>query len=138
MAMIANLSSLRFRQICGIPGRVTRFLPAILLLLSFGGLAYAQHQENKLEPPDLANYRRWGFLRARPGIELSDLGYDSNIFYSNTQPVSDTTATLSPKLDGLILLGSKAFITLRDQFDYTVYAEHSDQNFWSNAFYVVL
>lgn len=115
---------------------MTRVPTAILLLLLLlGGQALAQQQENKLEPPELGNYRRWGFLRARPGIQLSNLGYDSNIFYSSmADPVSDTTATVSPKLDGLILLGSKAFITLSEQFDYTLYAEHSDQNFWNNAF----
>ena len=115
---------------------MTRVLPAILvLLLPLCGQAFAQEQENKLEPPELDRYRRWGFLRARPGFELSNLGYDSNILFSSTgELVSDTTATLSPKLDGLVLLGSKAFITLNEQFDYTLYIEHGDQNFWNNAF----
>ena len=113
-----------------------RAVPVVGLLVALAGTPIAaQQQEDKLEPPELGSYRRWGFLRARPGIELSNLGYDSNILSTSTgQPVSDITATLSPKLDGLILFGSKAFITLREQFDYTFYAEHSDQNFWNNSF----
>lgn len=109
-------------------------LATLALLLPCGPIV-AQEQENKLEPPGLENYRRWGFLRARPGIQLTNLGYDSNILSrSSGQVVSDITATLSPKLDGLILFGSKAFVTLSEQFDYTLYAENSDQNYWNNAF----
>ena len=97
--------------------------------------AGAQQQDNKLEPPELDRYRRWGFLRARPGIALTRVGYDSNILSSSSgDVVSDYTATVSPKLDGLILLGSKGFLTLTEQFDYTLYLENSDQNFWSNSF----
>lgn len=107
---------------------------AFLLLLLAAPVA-AQQQDDKLEPPDLERYRRWGFLRARPGVELTNLGYDSNILSTSTgEKVSDTTATISPKLEGLVLFGSKAFLTFYEQFDYTLYLENGDQNFWSNSF----
>jgi hypothetical protein len=107
----------------------------LLLLLLSSVPTLAQHQDNKLEPPDLEDYRRWGFLRVRPGFELSRLGYDSNILSTSTgDPVSDVTATLSPRLDGLILFGSAGFLTFREKYGYTLYLENSDQNFWNNEF----
>ena len=112
-----------------------RALRLLLLALCCAAPAWAQQpQEDKLSIPDLSQYRRWGFLRARPGVELSNFGYDSNILFNNTgATVSDITATLSPKLDGLILLGSRGFLTFEEQFDYTLYLENGDQNFWNNS-----
>ena len=57
------------------------------------------------------------------------MGYDTNIFASTLNPVGDYTATLSPKLDGLFLFGDRAFLTFDARFDYTAYAQHTDQNF---------
>lgn len=136
--MIAALARAtgRHPKICDIPSRVWRVPPVVALLLLLASVpSAAQHQDNKLEPPDLEDYRRWGFFRARPGFELSRLGYDSNILSSSTgELVSDFAATLSPRLDGLVLFGSAGFLTLGDQFDYTLYKDNSDQNFWNNEF----
>jgi len=103
-----------------------------LAVLLVAGPALAQR--NDLEPPGLASYRRWGFLRARPGFQFADVGYDNNIFASNTDQVGDLTATLAPKLDGLILFGDRAFLTFRERFDYVVYATYPDQNYYNQRF----
>ena len=115
---------------------MNRWIPVVgLVCVLLGTPALAQHQDNKLEPPDLEDYRRWGPLRARPGFEVSRLGYDSNILASSSgELVSDFTATLSPKLDGLVLFGSRGFLTLREQLGYTLHLENSDQNYWNNEF----
>jgi len=86
-------------------------------------------QESALEPPDLGRYLRWGPLRARPGFAISNVGYDDNIFASNASEVGDYTATLSPKLDGLVLFGDRAFLTFAEKLEHTLYLDHSDQNF---------
>jgi len=89
--------------------------------------------QDKLAPPPLERYLRWGPLRARPGVGLSNLGYDSNILLgTGDRVVGDYTATFSPRVDGLVLLGDTAFLTFREQFDYTAYASNSDQSYYDN------
>ncbi|MDH3786787.1 MAG: hypothetical protein OEV00_15855, partial [Acidobacteriota bacterium] len=97
----------------------------VLLTVATGSLFAA----DKLEPPDLERYLRWGPFRVRPGIELSNLGYDDNIFFDSGDRSSDLTATLTPKLDGLVLIGSSAFLTFRQAFDYRAYQTFTDLNY---------
>jgi len=91
-------------------------------------------QYNALEPPDLGRYLRWGPLRVRPGFEVRDFGYDTNIFVSTTNEIGDLTITLVPKLDGLILFGDRAFLTFEERLEYTAYRDYSDQNFHNQRF----
>ncbi|MCP3979797.1 MAG: outer membrane beta-barrel protein [bacterium] len=101
-------------------------LVAVLLTLAVADTSAT----TRLEPPDLSRYLRWGPLRVRPGFELSQLGYDDNILLgTDERKVSDTTATLSPRLDGLLLFGSRAFFTFTERFDYHLYVENEDQNY---------
>lgn len=105
-----------------------------LVLVAAAGSIPCLAQQSSLEPPDLGRYVRWGPLRARPGVEFRNVGYDDNIFASNTNVVGDYTATIGPKLDGLVLLGHRAFLTFREQLRYTAYARNSDQNFTDQRF----
>jgi hypothetical protein len=100
-----------------------------LALVAALGCAPCFAQQSALEPPDLGRYLRWGPLRVRPGFELSNVGYDDNIFASTTNEVDDYTATFSPKLDGLVLFGDRAFLTFTEKLEYTTYLDNSDQNF---------
>jgi hypothetical protein len=84
--------------------------------------------DGPLEPPDLSRYLRWGPVRARPGFVLANLGYDGNIGYTATSR-SDHTATLSPRVEGVVLFGRRAFLTFKEQLDWTVYRTYQDQSF---------
>jgi hypothetical protein len=97
--------------------------------LSLGLALSSNWAASKLEPPPLEQYLRWGPLRVRPGIELSDVGYDDNILYTDQNKVSDYTATVSPKLEALLLLGDSAFLQLSERLDFTFYLENTDQNY---------
>lgn len=99
---------------------------AVLVALQAGLLCQAA---SRLEPPDLGRYLRWGALRARPGVELTNLGYDSNILYTSENEVPDYTATAFARLDGLLLFGSRAFMTFDPKLGYTAYLENPDQNY---------
>ena len=68
-------------------------------------------------------------LRVRPLVELTDAGYDDNILARVDDPVSDYTATVSPSVDGLLLFGSRAFLTFRERLDLTGYLDNTDQNY---------
>ncbi len=85
--------------------------------------------QSALEPPELFRYSRWGPLRVRPGFQVSNLGYENNIFASTTDEVGDYRVTLSPKIEGLVLFGDRAFLTIKERLDYTAYLEHTNQNF---------
>ncbi len=91
-------------------------------------------QSNALEPPDLGRFLRWGPLRVRPGVELRNVGHDDNIFASNAVEVGDYTAAIAPRADGLVLLGTRAFLTFYEELQYTAYADHGDQNFLEQRF----
>jgi hypothetical protein len=102
---------------------------AVVALLT--ALACPRSGATDLTPPDPQSYVRWGPVRARPGLELTNIGYDDNILSSSTARVSDYTATLSPRLDGLVLFGQPAFMTFREKLEYTSYLHHGDQSFWN-------
>jgi hypothetical protein len=104
-----------------------RVLGACGLLLA--GAAVPAAAESRLDPPELARYVRWGPLRARPTLELSDAGYDDNILAGARDEVADYTATLSQTLDGLLLFGSRGFLTFRERLEFTGYKDNSDQNY---------
>ncbi len=86
-----------------------------------------------LEPPDLSRYVRWGFLRVRPTIHLTNLGYDDNIFYrtGNQAKEGDYTATVSPKVEGVVLFGSRAFFTFDEQLDYVAFLRHGGESYFN-------
>jgi hypothetical protein len=104
------------------------------LLLAALGAEPCLAQQSALEPPELGRYLRWGPLRVRPRFEVKNLGHDDNIFSSTTNEVDDLTATLAPRLDGLVLFGHRAFLTFDEQLEYTAYRDHSDQNFTNQRF----
>ena len=62
---------------------------------------------SKLDPPELGNYVRWGPFRVRPGLVLSNVGYDDNILGSSSNPIGDYTATVSAKKTDAILVESR-------------------------------
>lgn len=107
----------------------------MLGMLAWPGLAAgpALAQTGRLEPPDLERYLRWGPLRVRPGFQVSNLGYDDNILFSNAQQtVSDYTATVSPRAEGVVLLGHRGFVTFDAQAGYTAYADNDELNFFNH------
>jgi len=87
--------------------------------------------ETELDPPDLSRYLKWGALRVRPRLEIKNVGYDSNIFANEANKEGDNTATLVPKIEGLVLLGARTFFEFDEQLEYTLYVDHSDLNYWN-------
>jgi len=79
--------------------------------------------------------RRWGPIWARPGISLEKVGYDTNILVSpEGYEVPDYTATLSPRLEGLVLFGRSIFLTFLEKMSYTGYMTYTSQNYLNNEF----
>ncbi len=106
-------------------------LPAVLALLPLASPARAA--SDPLEPPELSRYVRWGFLRVRPAINVSNVGYDDNVFYrTGDQPKEgDYTATVSPRVEGVVLFGSRAFFTFDEQLDYVAFVRHTGESYFN-------
>src|SRR3954452_799419 len=57
---------------------------------------------------DMARARlRLGPLRLIPSIDITDAGYDNNVYATSTNPVSDWTATVTAGFRFLLPVGSK-------------------------------
>ncbi len=99
------------------------------LVLALVSTAAARAVEDPLEPPDLGRYLRWGPFRVRPGLQLTDVGYDNNIFYRNTDRQGDYTAVIAPRAEGVVLFGHRAFVTFDEQLRYRTYAKFTRFNY---------
>lgn len=113
---------------------------ALLVLAAIGGAPSLRAQSlpvgrSALEPPDLGRFLRWGPLRVRPGFQVPGIGYDDNILYraGDNPKVGDAYITLSPRADGVVLLGKSAFATFAGRYDYTAYQDYNEINY-SNSF----
>lgn len=104
-----------------------RVLLSLALTAAVASAPALRAAPDPLQPPDISRYLRWGPLRVRPSVQLSNFGYDDNVFYrTGDEPrVGDWTATISPRTDGLVLFGHRAFLTFREQVDGVVYARNS-------------
>jgi len=95
----------------------------LVLLCILGAQAAAASGDGPLEPPDLSQYVRWGPLRARPGVNITNLGYDDNVFFASGQeePQGDYRITLGANLEGLMLFGDRAFLEFDAGLNHTIY-----------------
>ena len=104
-------------------------LPSILgllpLLLLAAGPAAAQ--QTPTEPDPLADATvRLGPIGLVPTLALRDVGPDNNVFNEATNPKSDFTATLSPKLDVLFRPGP-VHLTFTTNTDYVYYQKYTSE-----------
>lgn len=113
-----------------------RLLSLFLLVLACS--AVLAQEISPLEPPDTARYLRWGPFRVRPGIAIDDLGYDSNVFAipnnSPLAPVGDWFLAVTPKIQGLVLFGHRAFLTFDERLQFYAYARQSEIDYFNNFF----
>lgn len=87
-----------------------------------------------LSPPDVGRFLRWGPVRARPGFAIPALGYDDNVYSRSEASVTEGAylIRLSPRIEGLVLFGDRAFLTFKERLDYTAYFGRSDLNYFEN------
>jgi hypothetical protein len=111
------------------------------LFAAASGGALAQ-SISPLDPPDTSRYLSWGPFRVRPGIAISDLGYDSNVFAVTDQQaeadpaskVGDYFIAVSPRIQGLMLFGHSAFLTFDERLEFYAYAQQREIDYFNNFF----
>jgi hypothetical protein len=79
---------------------------------------------------------RLGPLRLVPVIRITDVGYDSNVYFADEgrPAVADATATLSPELRGYWLAGSSIILSATENPEFLAYAKEMALRSFSNSF----
>ena len=127
--------------------RAVHFGAALALVAAFGlGSARAQLVSDvvprdriiptkELLDTDMANSRfRLGPVRLLPGFDVSNAGYNSNVFGHPQNPLGDWTATVNVGTKLIVPFGSKFFL-LGDFFPgYTWYATYTDLSNFTGTF----
>lgn len=79
---------------------------------------------------------RIGPLRMFPALSISDVGYDSNVYYreDSNEVVSDYTAVLSPSVKSYLLLGSTAILSFNENPEYNFFAGEKQLRSFTNSY----
>ena len=113
---------------------------AALLLVALGGVRLSgQSYLSFREEADGIRERarlRLGPLRIIPEFRLSEVGYDSNVYFREASAgiVSDFTATLSPGARGYWLVGSSLILSVTENPEYLFYAKEKELRAFTNSF----
>jgi len=113
---------------------------AALLLFVLGGVCLSgQSYQNFREEYDGIRERarlRLGPLRVIPVFRLSEVGYDSNVYFreEGSEVVPDFTATFSPEARGYWLLGSSIILSVTENPEYLFYAKEEGLRAFTNSF----
>jgi hypothetical protein len=113
---------------------------AALLLFVLGGVHLSgQSYRNFREEYDGIKEKarlRFGPLRIVPEFRLSEVGYDSNVYFREEggEAVSDFTATFSPEAKGYFLVGSSLILSVTENPEYIFYAKEKGLRAFTNSF----
>jgi len=110
-----------------------------LALLAGGARLFGQSYQPFRDEVEAIRQRtrfRLGPLRIVPAFRLLDVGYDTNVTYTDQrgQPVADFTATLSPEIRGYWLAGPSLIVSVMDNPEYLAFAKTQGLRSFSNSF----
>jgi hypothetical protein len=111
---------------------------AVVLAASAGRLTGQTYRtfEEEYEEVRARTGVRLGPLKVLPVFRLANVGYDSNVHYTDKQDpaVADYTGTLSPEFKGYWLLGSSAIVSLTENPEWNFYLKEKDLRTLVNSF----
>jgi hypothetical protein len=112
---------------------------AALLLFVLGGVrlsgqSYRNFREEYGDIKERARLRL-GPLRVIPVFRLSEVGYDSNVYFREEggEVVPDFTATFSPEARGYWLIGSSIILSVTENPEYIFYAKEEGLRAFTNS-----
>jgi hypothetical protein len=77
---------------------------------------------------------KWGPFRVQPSFVLSNVGVDSNVFYSPTDPIKDFTLTVGPAATIYFPMGRKLVLWAYGSPQYVWYAQTAQERTWNYYF----
>ena len=107
---------------------VLRLVALVPIFFAAAGVVSAQEQT----PPDPSTGARfqWGALRFTPGIVVSDIGVDSNVFNDADHQLSDTTTAIGPAVNFWSRLGALR-VTGKAAGQYLYFKTYENQRSWN-------
>ena len=116
---------------------MTSALRVIALLSAFlaaAVVAQAQSQPPEQERADPGAHARfhWGALRFTPGIAVTNVGVDNNIFNDAEQEVSDTTGAFGPAVNFWMNVGALR-VAGKSGAQYLYFKKYENQRSWNTA-----
>lgn len=104
-------------------------LRAVVLVSAFLIINAPLSAQEQLEPGDNARFR-WGFLRFTPGIAVTDIGVDNNVYNTVDNPMSDSTAAIGPAVNAWMRLGALR-VAEKSSGRYLYFKEAASQRSWN-------
>jgi hypothetical protein len=77
---------------------------------------------------------RFGPLRIQPALVLSNMGVDSNIYYSPTEPIKDYTLTAGPAVNVYVPIYRKLILSAYGSPQYIYYTKTKRERTWNYYF----
>jgi hypothetical protein len=117
---------------------ITLAVTCLILLGAAAGLhaqSYRTFQDEYTDVRD-RNLMRFGPLRILPTFRLTEVGYDTNVYYRDQEasPVADYTATLSPEIKGFWLVGSSMILSITENPEYVFFLNETPLRAFTNSF----
>ena len=110
-----------------------RVLALVSLLFSASAVCVAaQEAPSGTDDPSGTARFQWGALRFTPGIIVSDIGVDSNVFNAAVQPLSDTTMAIGPAVN-FWTRASKVRVTGKATGQYLYFQKYDNQRSWNTS-----
>jgi len=103
----------------------------IVLVSALAGLTTAAQAQEQPNPSEGARFQ-WGALRFTPGISVSNVGVDNNVFNDPDHQVSDTTTALGPAVDVWVNAG-RLRVTGKSGAQYLYFKNYESQRSWNTA-----
>ncbi len=110
--------------------KLSAVIAAVLLAAVSGRLAGQTYRTFADESADIRSRHglRVGPLKLLPSFSLSNVGYDSNVYYAdrNDQAVSDYRATIAPEVKACMFLGNSILLSVTESPEYSFYLDEKD------------
>jgi len=107
-----------------------RIIALVLVFLAATNVAQAQEQEP--QDPSLGARFQWGAFRFTPGIAVSDIGIDNNVFNDPDHQLSDSTAAFGPAINFWTHAGTLR-ITGKGSGQYLYFKKFDNQRSWNTT-----
>ena len=119
--------------------KATKFLLLVLLAAAPAGRLFGQEYRTfQDEYRDITerNLLRFGPLRIQPLFRLSNVGYDTNVYYRDleNEPVGDYTATVSPEVRAYWLIGHSVILSFTENPEYVFYLDQKNLRRFTNSY----
>jgi hypothetical protein len=105
------------------------FAALLLVLVCFASAASAQDGATPTDPAESARFQ-WRILRFTPGIVVSNVGVDSNVFNAADDPKGDNTAAVGPVVNLWMNLGPARLVG-KSSGQYLYFRTYNTQRAWN-------